>query len=169
MARYEATNFFDAPDVLFTQMMQGETTFRTVMNTLMRPQELSIEERDSFADELKEALGNHSVTDAMVDVMKNPFFWLLFLTSPVAHPSLKAGKQIIFDRGAMLGAYMKKNADILGRAQLLTGTQYFSGAPGVGAVVGDISRGLDAAQRSPGLGVMVRRSPYFVALHTGYV
>jgi hypothetical protein len=147
MARYDTRRIYDAPDILLTQALQGETTWRTVMNTFTRPNSLSIEERDSFADELKDALGNHSVTNAMVDVMKNPFFWLLFVTSPVAQSSLRAGKNIIFNRAAMLGAYMKKNPDALGRYQLLTGTQYFSGAPGVGAAIGDVSRMIDRAQR----------------------
>jgi len=30
-------------------------------------------------------------------------------------------------------------------------------------------RSLDAAQRNPGIGVMVKHSPYFAALHAGYV
>jgi len=147
MARYEPLSIYDAPDVIFTQAMQGEANYRTIMNTMLRPNTLGIEERDSFADSLKEAMGSHSVTNAMVDVIKNPFFWLLFVTSPVAHPALKRGKDIIFDRGAMLGAYMKKNPDLLGKLGILTGQQYFSGAPGVGAVIGDVSQAIDRSQR----------------------
>lgn len=145
--RYEPIRFYDAPDVLLTQAFQGQTTFSNVMNTFLRPTDLSLEERDSFADGLKDAMGNHSVTNAVVDVMKNPFFWLLFLTSPVAHPALKGGKTILFDRGAQLGAYMKQNPGLFGRLQVLTANEYFSGTA-VGSVVGEISRHLDNFQRT---------------------
>jgi hypothetical protein len=147
--RYEPLRIYDAPDVIFTQAMQGELSYKTVMNTMLRPSHLSLEERDSFADQMKDAMGNHSITNTMVDVMKNPFFWLLFLTSPVATPALKGGKKILFDRGVQLSAYMKENPPLLGALQLLTANEYFSGTA-LGSVIGHISKLLDDMQRELG-------------------
>jgi hypothetical protein len=144
--RYEPVRAHDAPDILFTQLMQGELTGSSVMKTLLRPNDLSIEERDSYADKLKESLGNHSISNALVDVAKNPFFWMLMLTSPVGGRTLSRGKKLFFDGGERLSMYVRENEGLFGFMKFLTANEYYSGTA-VPAAMGGISKALDTLHR----------------------
>jgi hypothetical protein len=142
-SQYEPLRIFDAPDVLFTQLLQGEISGRSIKNTLLRPNNLSIEERDSFADDLKESMGNTNVGNALVDLAKNPFFWLLFMTSPLGGRVLSKGKTVLFEAPERLSAYVKENDGLLGMLRALTGNEYYSGTAAP-AALGGLSRELEA-------------------------
>ena len=81
---FDPIRSYDKPDVFLTQLFEGEASFDSLRRTLLSPDELTLEERNSFTQDIKDALGNHEVTDAMVDIATNPFVILSFLVTPPA-------------------------------------------------------------------------------------
>lgn len=124
---FEQLASYDKPAVLLTQAMDGEFTLRGALQTLVDADGLSPQERDSFTDRLKERVGRSSVTDAVVDVVTNPFVMLMMVTSPATAKALSRTGKAIFDTGERFSPYIKEQGGILASLGLLAPMQLFRG------------------------------------------
>jgi hypothetical protein len=124
---FEQLASYDKPAVLLTQAMDGEFTLRGALQTLVDADGLSPQERDSFTDRLKERVGRSPVTDAVVDVVTNPFVMLMMVTSPATAKALSRTGKAIFDTGERFSPYIKEQGGILASLGLLAPMQLFRG------------------------------------------
>jgi hypothetical protein len=71
-------------------LSDGEASFESLRRTILSPDDLSLEERDSYVNDIKDALGNNMLTNTMVDIATNPFVLLSFLVTPPAGKALRS-------------------------------------------------------------------------------
>jgi hypothetical protein len=143
---FEQLASYDKPAVLLTQAMDNEFTLRGALQTLVDADGLSPQERDSFTDRLKDRVGRSPVTDAVVDVVTNPFVLLMMVTSPAARTALSRTGKAIFDVGERYSPYIKEQGGMLASLGLLAPMQLFRGTaltPGVQA----FTKAVDQAER----------------------
>lgn len=81
---YQPIHFYDAPEVVLTQVLDDEATFGSFVDTFFNPDNLSPIQRDEYAGRMKKDLGfeEKGVGSALVDVVTNPLVWLGFLFLP---------------------------------------------------------------------------------------
>lgn len=96
---FDPIRSYDRPDVFLTQLLQGEASFDSLTRTFLMPQELTVSERDSFTQSIKDAFGNNSITNTMVDIATNPFVLLSFLVTPPAGQALKGAGRLFNGQG----------------------------------------------------------------------
>lgn len=91
--RYEELGVYDAPGLLISQVVGGDSSWKAIRGTLFNPDVLTPTERKTLRDRL---LGGSSnpVMKAVTGVATNPWVWLMFATSPVGTRTLKAGKSL---------------------------------------------------------------------------
>jgi hypothetical protein len=143
---FEQLASYDKPAVLLTQALDNEFTLRGALQTLVDADGLSPLERDSFTDRLKDRVGRSPVTDAVVDVVTNPFVLLMMVTSPAAGSALKRAGKAIFDSSERYSPYIKEQGGILASLGFLAPMQLFRGTaltPGVQA----FTKSVDQAER----------------------
>jgi hypothetical protein len=87
---FDPIRSYDKPDVFLTQLSDGEASFESLRRTILSPDDLSLEERDSYVNDIKDALGNNMLTNTMVDIATNPFVLLSFLVTPPAGKALRS-------------------------------------------------------------------------------
>lgn len=74
---------YDAPNVLFTQLLEDEATFESFLDTFLDDSQLTPKQRDSYVDRLKaEYGGGNKAQEALIGVATNPLVLLGFLVSP---------------------------------------------------------------------------------------
>lgn len=105
-------NMYNAPELLASQLIEGEFTFDGMFKTLTNPNRLSIQERQGLADRLKEASGRNAISNAFIDIATNPWVWFAFITTPQGAKALRAGKSI-FQVGPEYTAAIRKNTPFL--------------------------------------------------------
>jgi hypothetical protein len=120
MTRFQAGPFeplgvYDAPQTLFTQLLDGEATWESFRDTFLEPSRLTPRQRDSVVTRLKERIGRNPLTDSLVDVATNPFVWMLFLTSPSGASALGGGARSLFNAtGKGYNVWVQRNHGWLG-------------------------------------------------------
>lgn len=124
---FDPVRIYDAPNTFVTQILDGEASFDSLRRTFLDPSSLSYSERDSYVTRLKEAAGNTSVGNVLLDVATNPFVWMMFLTSPAGASAIRAGARSAFGVAARNSAFVRKNAPMM--AVLHTAQQLFDGTP----------------------------------------
>ena len=87
---FDPIRSYDKPDIFLSQLYDNEASFSSLRKTFLSPDELSLSERDSFTQDIKDAMGNHAITDVMVDISTNPFVLLSFLITPPAGQAMKS-------------------------------------------------------------------------------
>jgi hypothetical protein len=135
---FDPIRVYDKPDVFLTQLMQGEASFDSLRRTFLAPDELTLEERDSFTQDIKDAFGNNEITDTMVDIATNPFVLLSFLITPPAGQALKKTGRLF--SGGDYSRFLKENGfvyNILHALRLLGPSNQLRGTPG-GAVLSEM-------------------------------
>lgn len=74
---------YDAPNVLFTQLLEDEATFESFLDTFLDDSQLTPKQRDSYVDRLKADYGGgNKAQEALIGVATNPLVLLGFLVSP---------------------------------------------------------------------------------------
>ncbi len=74
---------YDAPNVLFTQLLEDEATFESFLDTFLDDSQLTPKQRDSYVDRLKADYGGgNKAQEALIGVATNPLVLLGFLISP---------------------------------------------------------------------------------------
>lgn len=81
---FERVSLYDAPNTIFSQIIDGEATTTGMWKTLFDPNGLTPAERDGINQRLKRSAGGNSVVGALIDIATNPFTWFMFLTTPAA-------------------------------------------------------------------------------------
>lgn len=119
---------YEAPGVLFSQLLEGEATLRGGLATLFDSSRLSPVERDTIAARIKKASGDNSIVGALTDIALNPFVWLFAVTSPVGATALKEGGSI-FLTAAKHSAWIRENAPVLHQLGGATAMQTLRGTP----------------------------------------
>ena len=113
MPQFQLTNIYDAPTLALSQVLDGEFSGRGIVGTMFDPTRLTPKERDTYAERLKAAAGGGSITNALVDVLSNPFTWLFIATTPfAASAAVKAGASM-FRAGASAVAYARQRYPFL--------------------------------------------------------
>jgi hypothetical protein len=121
----EPIRSYDAPTVAASLLLEGELTRRGVMAALFAPERLTLKERDTVIERMKERMGRSPLTNAIVDVATNPFVWFAFLTTPVGASALARGARGITVPAKQFSAFVMRNSGIL--AGLKTVQQTFDG------------------------------------------
>lgn len=99
---FEPISPYDAPNVLLTQMYDGESSLGRTVRTFFNQESLSPKERDSFAQRMKKQYGGNAVLDSTIDIALNPLVWFLALTSPVtAKHFMKSGGKFMGGRSGV--------------------------------------------------------------------
>jgi hypothetical protein len=124
---YEQLASYDKPQVLLTQALDNEFTLKGALQTLVDSDGLSPLERDSFTDRLKDQIGRNSVTDAMVDIVTNPFVLLMAVTTPVGGQALSRTGKAIFDLGGKFSPLIKEQGGLHAALGFLAPMQLFRG------------------------------------------
>lgn len=104
--KFEPLNIYDAPDVIISQMLGGEASWRSIKDTLLNPNNLSPSERTSLAQRFLSGQPE-GVGKALMKVATNPWVWLMFVTSPVGAKALQAGKSL-FTVNKEFSGFLKK-------------------------------------------------------------
>jgi hypothetical protein len=124
---YQGISSYDKPQILLTQALDNEITLRGALQTLVDSDGLSPVERDSFTDRLKDQIGRNSVTDAVVDIVTNPFVLLMAVTSPVGGSMLSRTGKAIFDMGGKFSPFVKEQGGLHAALGALAPQQLFRG------------------------------------------
>lgn len=119
MPQFQLTNVYDAPTLALSQVVDGEVSGRGIVGTLFDPARLSPAERETYAERLKKAAGGGSVTNAIVDVLSNPFTWLFIATTPFAASAAVRAGAPMFRAGADVVASARTRFPFLGAIGLL--------------------------------------------------
>ena len=128
---FDPIRSYDRPDVFLTQLLQGEASFDSLTRTFLMPQELTVSERDSFTQGIKDAFGNNSITNTMVDIATNPFVLLSFLVTPPAGQALKGAGRLFNGQGYSRFLEEKSLAfQTLHALRLTTTSNQLQGTPG---------------------------------------
>ena len=140
---FNAVRMYDTPGVLLKQILDDEVSYESMKNLFTDSAALSPTERDSIQDGLKRSLGSSRAGNALVDIISNPFVWLLFATSPSAGNSLEKSGRIFTSGKKQLGeeatAYAVNNASPL-RALKLLGANHLASGTALPAVVSSFSK-----------------------------
>lgn len=113
---------YDAPNVLFTQLLEDEATFESFLDTFLDDSQLTPKQRDSYVDRLKaEYGGGNKVQEALIGVATNPLVLLGFLISPQIGRNLANNGQAF--------QHFVKGADGLGFMALKNFKQMFQNTP----------------------------------------
>lgn len=96
MSEYKPITIYDAPGVLFEQLLDGELTARGAAYTIFNPKSLSPIERDSMAERFQAAAGGNPVVGALAGIVTNPWVWASFLLSPAATKAFAAGRRNLY-------------------------------------------------------------------------
>lgn len=96
---WEPVNFYDAPSVVITQIMDGEGSLGRAVRTFLQQEGLSPKERDSFVQRIKKSVGGdeNKLVGTTVDILLNPFVLFMLAVSPVGI------KQFLRSKGQMMG------------------------------------------------------------------
>lgn len=88
---YNEISIYDAPGVLIQQARSGLLTPTSVRRTFTAPEELTPLEREEF---LAPSADTDPFTKMLLGVGGNPWFWLMFLTSPVGANAIRSGTSL---------------------------------------------------------------------------
>lgn len=141
VAPFEPQRIYDAPELLFSQVLDEEFTRRGAVRTVFQPSDLSPAQRDGFSARLKRSLGNSGVGNALVDIATNPFVWMLFVTSPVGTTALARGGAGLFRSAPKFSAYLGDNAPFLQSMGVMTPLQSLRGSA-AGATLNRVVSGI---------------------------
>ena len=121
---YGPIQFYDAPEVFLTQVLDDEATFGSFVDTFFSPDDLSPQQRDTFTDGMRQDLGipEKGPGSALLNIATNPLTYLAFLFAPAALAS-KTGR--IFSQS------VKNNLTMLWARN---GNEMMMGTPGSAAV-----------------------------------
>lgn len=120
---FDPVRSYDKPGVILAQMANGIATTDSVRRVLFDPAALSPNERESFADKMKQSHGGNPVSDTFIDVLTNPIVWLGVLASVgggVAAGNLAKGNRF-FGAPSGAGAYAKQMFPWLRQIHLTSG------------------------------------------------
>jgi len=135
---FNAVRMYDTPGVLLKQILDDEVSYESMKNLFTDSAALSPTERDSIQDGLKRSIGSSRAGNALVDIISNPFVWLLFATSPGAGKSLEKSGRIFTSGKKQLGeeatSYAVNNASPL-RALKLLGANHLTSGTALPAMV----------------------------------
>lgn len=141
---FEPITFYDAPEVIFTQLWDGEFSPGLAARTFTSPNSLTPSERDSVSQRLSKAAGDSNIVKAITGVATNPWTWMLFLTSPIGEKPVGD----LFQLAAKYSLYSAKNAPVLAGMGLLT-TQHALQSSRSGRAINQIIRGQEEILRLP--------------------
>lgn len=146
---FDQIRIYDAPVVALSQILDGESSWRSFRDTFLDPNALSPAERDSFTGRLKQSLGNNPLGNALVDVATNPFVLLMFVTSPAAGEAIKGSGRVftglakeVGGRGPEYMKYLVGNYSPLKMTHLLNAHQLGAGTP-LTSVLHEVTTRLD--------------------------
>lgn len=146
---FDQIRIYDAPVVAFSQILDGEASWRSFRDTFLDPGSLSAAERDSFTGKLKASLGNNPLGNALVDVATNPFVLLMFVTSPAGGAAVKGTGRVftglakeVGGRGPEYLKYLVGNYSPLRMTHLLNAHQLGAGTP-LTSVLHEVTTRLD--------------------------
>lgn len=142
---FEPITVYDKPNVLLTQLVDGEFTKRGALQTLVDADGLSPQERDSYVTRLKEGVGRNVLTDTLIDTLTNPFVLLLAVTTPVGGSMLSRAGQSIFSRSARFSPFLKEQGGLHGVLGMLSPTVLFQGT-GITPAIQSFGKGVKALE-----------------------
>lgn len=136
--RFEPVKFLNAPTVAFTNLIESDDKFESVLRTFASPESLTPKERNGYVQRLKKAAGAEDGVGGMaIDIATNPFVWLLALTSPAM---VKSADARLVGKGGLpkgwLGSFMKLYQGALSFMQMTGGLQEGSGTGVQAGLVG---------------------------------
>jgi len=109
---FEPPSVYEAPSLLINQILDDEVTLAGIHHDLFDQNRLSPAERDGLTQRLKSKFGDHSITNAVIDIATNPLVWLMFLSQPVARSSHLAGKSV-YSGSRKFGAFVREHHSAL--------------------------------------------------------
>lgn len=161
-------SIYDVPTLSVSRLLEGQLSFDTWRRTFFDRDSLSPQERTAYTDRIKKALGGSPVTDALVNVLTNPFVWFTFVTTPAGATALRNGGRLFSHSGQDFVKWASQNEGVLATFRLLGADQLFMGTP-IAKVVDFIAKrkrdlALDQGQE---LGPHIRKALEFIGRKHG--
>lgn len=103
---FERLTIYDAPDIALSQLIGGELTWSSLVDSFVSQESLSPEQRKGLYERTFGTGGNR-ITKTAFDIATNPWVWFYFLTTPVGFKALRSGKSL-FDTKAEYSALTKR-------------------------------------------------------------
>jgi len=151
-AQFERVTPFDAPGVIFTQLVDGELTAGSAARALFDGSSLGAKERDSLSQRLKAQAGGTGVSNALVDIATNPWVWFMFATSAFGLTAVGRGAENIFRLAPKYHPFIAENGSLLHQVGGTTPLQSLRGTA-TGASSFQVSDAMDAFRRRRGDGL----------------
>jgi len=129
---FDPIRVYDRPAVILGQIGNGVASTDSVRRALFDPAALSPRERESYTDDLKKELGDHSIINAAIDVLANPLTWLAFIAGGAAITKNFAASGRMFTgglRSAGYGEWAKSKWPILRSIRALSLAQELHDTP----------------------------------------
>jgi plasmid stability protein len=127
MDKFQPIRSYDIPEVMLTQMIDGELSLSSAWDTFSEGMGgdpvSSMAQRDSVTQRLIDKHGGNPFSDAAIGVLTNPLTYLMFLTSPAG---AQAGKSL-FATAPRLSAWAMENLPLLHHLKAATGNHAFRG------------------------------------------
>ena len=120
----EDTTVYDSLLDTTSMLVDGELTSGGLRDVVFRPDRLTPRERDTHVSRVKAALGNQPVTNALVDIVANPWTWMMVLFSPIGGESLAVGWNSV---ARNVSPYLRKESGLLAKLGALTSQQVLRG------------------------------------------
>jgi hypothetical protein len=121
---FEPASIYNAPQLAISQVLQGEATASSLWRTIVAPNKLTPQQRDTVFTDLKRSFGNNPLAGTVIDVATNPWVWLAFLTTPGGPTALKGGGRLF---GNAYSAFVGGKSEFT--LWLQTAGQAFEGTP----------------------------------------
>ena len=123
---FEPLTVYDAPVLTMSRLLEGDVNWDTWKRTWLDPNSLSPKERERWTDALKDSIGRNRISDSFIDVVSNPFVWLMFLTTPGGATALKEGGRVFAGNAKAFMGWAGKDFPLLKSLNLLGAEQQFA-------------------------------------------
>lgn len=123
---FEPLTVYDAPVLTMSRLLEGDVNWDTWKRTWLDPNSLSPKERERWTDALKDSVGRSRISDSFIDVVSNPFVWLMFLTTPGGATALKDGSRVFAGNAKAFMGWAGKDFPLLKSLNLLGAEQQFA-------------------------------------------
>lgn len=137
VSAFTPRSIYDAPETLFSMAIDGELTLNGARSAIFAPETLTPVEMEGFKERLKKAAGSHAVSDALIDVVTNPWAWLFVLSGPAGEGAGKA----LYKVAREISPRVREQAPLLATLGMLGPRQVLRDTP-VGAVITRFEQGL---------------------------
>ena len=118
ISEFKPQTIYDAPETLFSQLVDRELSAMSAVDTVFRPDRLTLKERTGLKERLQEGMGGTRIGNALTDIALNPWVWAAVAMGPAGSKALSRGESI-FEVNKKFSPFSRENAPFLSQFGLL--------------------------------------------------